>query len=409
MNLRHDLKISCIFVLVCAVLSFVSAQAVAKDKTLSSDEFIRLVLAESPDIGIESANLDVSKAQASGIRINPGMVGLMHMQTADQVSHGIELYQEIPFPTKIIQDKKIRSLDYETQKQFSSLQQTMVISKARVAYIEFWAVTMRLVLLKEKQKWLRQHVEIVRATTLSDNEAKVHLLGVESDVDLLASVVLNAEAEQLAARNVLNTYAPSLKNQKFVPIEPALENPKVGELKSTFVAWKEAELKTKQARVALAKQSYVPDLAVRLQTWNGMETSQVERELMLGMTVPFLYFWQSQAKVKEANAEKAKAAFELQKISQLSESMLSSLVKKLATLKAQILVLQNKTIPRAAHRVDLMKNISTRTSQGLDAHQSVMTDYLDLKLVVIDLRVEYEKNLQEILQLTGNSNEGKPL
>ncbi|QQR81260.1 MAG: hypothetical protein IPJ69_03740 [Deltaproteobacteria bacterium] len=75
-------------------------------------------------------------------------------------------------------------------------------------------------------------------------------------------------------------------------------------------------------------------------------------------------------------------------------------MKKSEALRTQIFTLKNKLIPRATHRVDLAKSISERTMEGLDEHKMVMLDYLNLKLKGIDLRIEYEKNLQAIRQLT---------
>jgi hypothetical protein len=45
--------------------------------------------------------------------------------------------------------------------------------------------------------------------------------------------------------------------------------------------------------------------------------------------------------------------------------------------------------------------------EGLDQHKSVMLGLLDLKIKAIDLRLEFEKNLRELLKLGAqNSGEG---
>lgn len=396
-----NLKTGSILALLCSFLSLVPGQAMAKQK-LSLDEFLNLVRKESLDLAIESATVDAAKFRASGIRIPPGMVGVMQMQDGSDSGTGFEAFQEIPFPTKIAQEKKTRKLEYQNQKQMSEIQKTMVMTKARLAYMEFWASAVKLNVLREKVNWLHHHQKLFRTTLFSDNEAKVHLLGIESETDLLRNDILDAEATLLEKRNVLNNFSPSLQGTDIVPLESAMGNQKFDETKSPLVTWKEKELELKKAKLNLAKQSYVPDLSVRFRSFNGMEMSSVDRELMVGITVPFLYFWQSQAEVKGAHAEKIKSDTELQKMIITAESMRSSLIKKVAALRSQILNLKNTLIPRAAQRVELMKNISPRTMQGLDEHKMVMSDYLDLKMKAVDLRVEYEKNLQEILQLTGN-------
>lgn len=380
--------------------SLLPGQAGAKQK-LSLEDFLNSVRSESPDLTIESANVAASKARASGVRIPPGMVGFMQMQTGGDTSKGLELSQEVPFPTKLIQDKKARRLEYETEKQMGNIQKVGIFAKARASYVEFWAASSRLSVLKEKQSWLHHHTELYRTTTLSDNEAQVHLLGIESETDLLENDILSAEADLVDKRNTLNGFAPSLKDQEVIPAEPAIENPMAGEIQSPFVAWKEKDLKAKQARLSLAKQSYIPDLYVRFRAYEGMPTFQANRELMVGITVPFLNFGQPKAEVDEASAQKTRAVAELQKTKVDSDSMLSSLIKKSEAMRRQIATLKNKLIPRASHRADLVKSLSQRTMEGLDEHKTVMTNYLDLKLKEIDLRVAYEKNFQEIIQLTG--------
>jgi len=382
------------------MLSLLSSSAVAKE-TLPLDRFLKMVYAENPDFTIQNSDVNASKARASGIRIPPGMVGFMQMRESGNIRNGIEVYQEIPLPSKIIQDKRVRNLEYEAQKQVSGIQKTIIIAKARVAYIEFWAALTRLTILKEKRRWLGHHTELYRTTTFSDNQARIHLLGVESELDLLDNEILSADTFLTTKRNLLNVFVPSLENQDIVAVEPALEDPKTNGGKSPFVTWKEKELKAKQAELSLAKQAYLPDLSVRLRAYGGSQIVQANNELMVGITVPFLNFWQPNAEIKEASAKKMRANAELQKMTVETDSMFSSLFKQSGVLKKQLVILKNKLIPRAAQRVELVKNLSQRTMEGLGEHKSVMLDYLDLKLQAVDLRSDYEKNLQEIMQLIG--------
>lgn len=395
------LQASSILVLILGYLSFVPGQAMAKQK-LSLDQFINLVHKESLDLVIESATVDAAKFRASGIRIPPGMVGIMQMQDGSDSGTGLEVLQDIPFPTKISKEKTTRKLAYQTQKQIGDIQKNMILTKARLAYVEFWAAAVKLNLLREKVSWLHHHQELFRTTLLSDNEAKIHLFGIESETGLLKNDILDAEAVLTEKRNVLNNFSPSLQEIDISPLEPAMGNQKFSEMNSPLVTWKEKELELQKAKLNLAKQSYLPDLSVRYRSFNGMKMSSVDRELMVGITVPFLYFWQSHAEVKGAHAEKIKSDAELKKMVITTGSMRSSLIKKISTLRSQISNLKNTLIPRAAQRVELVKNVSPRTMQGLDEHRMVMSDYFDLKIKAVDLRVEYEKNLQEILQLTGN-------
>ena len=104
----------CAFLLLPLLLS---TAALASGTTLTLSEFIAKAEKESPDLAVEKANLSISESRASGIRINPPMVGLMQMKQGSSTTNGIEISQEIPFPTKMAQNKKVRDLEHEAQKE----------------------------------------------------------------------------------------------------------------------------------------------------------------------------------------------------------------------------------------------------------------------------------------------------
>lgn len=371
------------------------------------EEFLKQVQEQSPDLQIEKAMIEESKAKASGIRINPPMIGYMTMTEGDVKTPGYEISQEIPFPTKIAKEKRVRELEAQAQTVGSKYRQNEILVEARKAYIDFWREFEKEKIVSEKKEWLRKHSQIVRSTIRSDSGAQSHYLGIESEVDLLENEVLEIRSNVIQKRNQLKMYAPQLEVTELVPKEPKIESIDVEKNSSShLISWKENQMSAAEAERSLKKQAAIPDLYVRYRSFNSNEMNPRNEEFMIGITVPFLFFWQPQAENAEATAKYQRAQAELQKVRIELDSNLKSLLQKAEAQKTQLETLNEKLIPRAHKRMKLIENLSKRTMEGLDEHRTVMVDYLDLRLKALDARAEYEATLSEILKLV--SKEATP-
>lgn len=375
------------------------------EQVLTMEQFLKEAQTQSLDVAVETANTAVAEAKAKGIRIDPPMVGLMQMKSSMGSANGIEASQEIPFPTKIYQDKKVRNLELEAQKQNSTYQKVVILADARAAYLAFWSVYERSEILKMKKDWLNRHVKLSRSAARSDSSAEVHFLEVESDADLIENEILSLNAELQEKRNQLRIYTPDMAVDKVVPQEPGLMGFEVQKTSSPLVKWKESELAAKEAFLSLKKQSYIPDISVRLRSYdNSSQMPFLGQELMVGISVPFIYFWQPRAEAAEASAQRQRAEVELRKAKIEFESKTISLSARSQSIRAQIKNLKEKLLPRAERRMKLVKNLSARTMAGLDEHNSVMLGYLDLRLKAVELREQYEQTFIELLKISGDQS-----
>ena len=269
-----------------------------------------------------------------------------------------------------------------------------------MAYVSFWSLHERLKILQDKYHWLKHHVKLARATVRSDNAAQIHFLELETEAGLLENEIFALEAEVLEKKNELEIYAPGLITNSITPMEPELEPfPAHGE--ALLVSWKEKEFESKEAMESLKKQSYLPDIALRFKSYNATDSMPQNQEIMIGVSIPFLFFWQPKAEVAEARAQKIKAQAELQKARIESGSKLSSLKVKADSIRKQLKNLKETIIPRAARRKKLVTTLSQRTMEGLDEHNKVARSYFDLKLKALELRLGYENTVKEIIKLAG--------
>jgi outer membrane protein TolC len=382
------------------ILLFQIGTAHADPHTLLLSDFLKRTQSQSPEVKIEKAMSEEAGSRSQGLRISPPMVGLMNMKDASGSNKGIEIYQEIPFPTKIMKEKEVRELEANSQNTLFSYRKNEITLEARQAYFDFWKAFESKKVLEEKQAWLKNHVRISRATARSDSTSQIHLLGTESELDLLENEVLEAQTELTEKANALKTFVPDLQTENMTPeAEPKLETIDVDKnSKSSFIASKESELKAAEASKTLKKQSYLPDIVLRYRSFEGNDTTPRNEEMMVGITLPFL-FGQSKSEASEASARSQRAEAELQKARLAFDTRLSTLTEKSQTLKKQLMLLKDKLLPRAHKRMKLVENLSARTMEGLDEHRTVMLDYLNLRAREINSRIEYEKTLAEILKL----------
>jgi outer membrane protein TolC len=366
---------------------------------LTLEQVLKAVESQSAELQVEKSLKDETTAKASGIRLNPPMVGIMSMRDAGGTNQGIEISQELPFPTKASKELELRRSEAEAQRSNYQYRRNEILLMARNAYFEYWQAYEQEQILKEKRDWLKAHSKIARSTARSDSAAQVHLLGIESQADLLENEVLEAESKVIEKRSSLKTYVPDLQNLESIPVEPKLQSlEKNKPPDSALISWKENELKAAEIGQSLKKQAYLPDLFLRYRGYNGNETTARNEELMVGISLPFLFFWQPQADSREASAKYQRAQASLRKSKLDLENRLTSLVQKAESLKKQLSALNDKLIPRAHKRMKLVENLSQRTMEGLDEHRVVMLDYLDLRMKALDARTQYENTVSEIMK-----------
>jgi outer membrane protein TolC len=397
------LRITCmrtLFWLSLVLTLTIAAPAVAQTLTLS--QFLESVQTQNPDLQIEKHLNEEAVSRAQGIRIPPPMVGIMNMRDGAGTNQGIEVSQQMPFPTKISKEKEVRNLEAEAQRITQSFRNYEILSHARTAFFEFWSAFEKNQITKEKRDWLKKHSKLARASTRADSTAQVHLLGIESDVDMLENEVLESDSSLVEKRNALKTFAPAVNFDQLQPEVPKVTLLKIDpQTKKSKVSLKEAELSMTEAGKSLKNQSYLPDLFIRYRRYNGNDTAPRSEETMVGITLPFLFFWQPQAEKSEASARSQRAAAELSKAQIEAESKFKNLSVKIESLNKQLTALEDTLIPRAHKRMKLVDNLSTRTMEGLEEHRNVMIGYLDLRQKSVEVRMELEKSLSELMTEVG--------
>ena len=402
MNYRI-LKIA--FFLVLSLIEISYAQ-----KFFTQKEYLQLVEKQSPDLMAERAAVDESLARSAGIRLPPPMLGFMNMRESGEQNNGIEFSQEIPLPSKINKDLQMREIEKKTQEKVFNYKSKQILTLAKNAYLDFWMAFEKHRLLLEKKHWYLGHLKISRVVAKSDNASQAHFLEIETGADLIENDLLSAENELFQKKLGLKVYAPLLVLENLVPFTPdsTLEEIKSLELilkdkRNAEISIKEAEVDFMETSRDLKKQSYFPDLFVRYRAYEGNQMTPKNEEFMVGVTLPFFYFWQPKAEIKELEAKVARARAELNKVSIESTNLIAGNLKKIEVLQEQLKRLKEKMIPRAQKRAKIVEIQPARSMEILDSQRMVWLDLLQMREKEIEIKVELEKLISETQKL-GDSN-----
>lgn len=415
----HEVKISSIFkwIKICHKLSLVSVsrgmtmkiqifffvilliQPAFGDELLPLDQFLNEVRGQNLSLKAEEASATASREGTSGIAIPPPMVGVTQLSDQSGKANGFEISQTIPFPTKLSNDHSARKFESEARTAMRNVKEREVLADAKLRYFMLWKAQEKIALLQEKKGAIAQHLKLAQAATRSDSFLKIHLIKSEGDFDLLENEIIQAEQErrerQVQISESLNrdpkSYKPVAKEFSVSPLpkQISLEMPNQIEVKKF-------ELEALKAREGESRSSWFPDLNLRYREMGGTQMNPRYSEIMVGASLPFVFFWEPKAASGKASAQRLQGEYLLAQEKRQIESRREILFVKAESLKRQLDQFKDKLLPRAEKRMRLVHNLAPRDMETLQDHREAMEAFPELKLKVLDIREQYEEVIAEL-------------
>ncbi len=374
--------------------------AVSKS-SISLSEYLSLVKEQSRQIQESHWDLTAAQSKDSGPKLPAPMIGVMRMTESGLSQNGYEVSQEVPFPSKLTEENRRNELEVQFQKQAYTNRIQETLWMAKISYFEFWMARHHIELLEQKRDFYQKHISQVRAAARSDAEMKMYLLEVDTMIDVLNNEIANAESTLQQKRLELSTYAPQLQTEQLEPVDPVfaeIEFPKTED--SNLVKIKEKELLVVRSEKAMKNRSYWPDLYVRFRSYNANEMNPANQELMLGITLPFLWVWERRAETGEAQAILAKTELQLQQARSDYERGSQISRERLKSLYTQIETYRDHLIPKIQKRFQFSKTLSIRSMSSLNSLRSVANDLFESQLRLAELEVEAQRLAADILKNT---------
>lgn len=391
------MKISSWIVLFFIIIS-VSFSVHAEDH-LSLDNFLGEVRKENLSLKVSSAQTEAAKANAVGVNLPPPMVALTQMQDQSGQAGGFEISQSVPFPTKLSNDHSSRTYESQAREKMSQITEKQVLAQGRLLYFNLWREQERLDLLREKKSAIHQHIKLATAGARSDNFLRIHVLKAESDFDLLENEILSSQ--QLLRE--IQIQMAEFTNKDPGQFKPVVDEPPIASLPTETelstpgqTQAKELEFESLKSKESEAKENWFPDLNLRYRESGGTSMNPRYNEVMLGVTLPFVFFWEPEATSNRAYVERLRGELELNQEKRKIDSRKTSLLTKGESLRKQLDLFKEKLLPRAETRMRLVRNLAPRDMETLQDHREAMEAFPDLKMKALDLRMQYEEVAAEL-------------
>lgn len=398
--------------IVWIVFMFIAGNLALANGQIELEDFIRKVRAQNLSLKVESAKVQVAESKAIGLNIPPPMLGINQMNRGSGlISNGFEVSQVIPFPTKLSHELSAREYAAKSQKESSLVGTNEVLFKAKILFFDLWFLQEKRGVLQERGKILESHIKLTKSSVRSDSFANVHLLKVESELDLLGNEILQYEQsvqEKLLEIAVFLNEDPAQFKMR-VKVPPLSLLPDINSTsESPQVKTVQLNLESLKAKESEMKSTWFPDLSLRYKEIGLPGSGMNDKEIMLGFTLPFLFLWEPQSQVQASQGQRLRAEYELEIVKKNSEAERITLVSRAKSLRSQLVVLNEKLIPRAKKRMKIVHNIVPRDMESLQDHRATMDVFPDLKLEALELRIQYEQTvakLERFLSKRGASND----
>ncbi|GIL18700.1 MAG: hypothetical protein BroJett040_24510 [Oligoflexia bacterium] len=390
------------------IIVFRSFGISAQTLTLKYQDYIDQVKGKNYELKIENSKVQAAQAKSKGISLPPPMVSLTQMRQGEsETVNGYEISQMIPFPSKIHHDSTSRQNELHMQELGSKARSVQILAESRLLYYHLWAVQRKIDLLKEKKEALEEHLRLTRSSVRSDSFASAHLLKTESDRDLLDIEIESERQSQQKIQADLFLQMGQEPGDALIIVEE-LSLPQVSELKNDVSADAvqiqslEKGLEVARSREKEASASWLPDLTLKYKEVGASSMSVSSKEWMVGMTLPFLFFWEPQSISKMASAERLQAEYELEKSRRSVKLQHGQLMYKLKSIEKQYRDYQEKIIPRAVKRMKVTHNIAPRDMESLIDHREAKESLPEYKLRALELRTQLEENYAELQKIGGD-------
>ncbi len=369
---------------------------------LTLNDFLKKVMTQNLNLKLEVAKKNLAEEKSVGLRLPPPMLGITR-NNEETSSNGLEISQEVPFPTKLKADYNARIIESKAQQAMLKASHSEIISKAKNDYINLWITQEKIEVINQKKRILEEHIRLSKSAVRSDSFLNIHLLKAESDLGLLENEIestrqLLKEKKYIMA-DIINVDPQSFDIEALEP--PMSPIPKLSDFESTpQIASLKLILEGLRAREVEAQASWLPDFNLKYKEMNATRMSNKYREIMVGITLPFIYFWEPKASSNVANIEKLQAEINLNKERRNIDTKFAILTSKVESLQMQLLNLKRKLIPWAEKRMKIIHNIAPRDMETIQDHRETMEAFPNLRLIELELRMQYEEAVSELEKYT---------
>lgn len=362
----------------CLVLLWMPEDAVfGEDKKLPLDEVIHAVLEQNPEIlsARQKAKAAQEKIPQETALKDPeaGVVqwsipSNFNITEADET--WFSLSQTFPFPGKLGQRKKMALIEAALAAEEAREVARRVVSQAKKSYYDLFFAEKALETIHEQVSLAKKFSKIAQEKFAVGEVGQQDLLRAEIALLDLSNMRASLEQERTLAiahlHTAMNRPQPSSLGTPHIPeipmFEPQEELLQEAVLNSSRIRIHALSIQHRKEAVSLAKQDYLPDLMAEVAYWQ-VHAGPNRWMASLKINLPWLNRNKYQSKLRESEAEVARAQFDHQAALNEGHFIIKDLLtkyragKRIATLyEGGILPLARQSLESAAAGYQTKKN-----------------------------------------------------
>ena len=328
------------------------------------------------------------------------------------MENSIGVRQMIPFPTKLTAESKEKNLEARAADSRLEARILEITAEAKEVFFELYGIRKKIEFLEEKKKIFEDHYKRLRASALSDRIVQAHRLWVQTEIALIENDLIAAHESERVGQGKLNVVMGISPDQSIAQLEelPPSSLPKDQTLSPSHPELQSAEYSKAAAEKALSgsRSLWLPDLSFQYRSarrFDGLMPNY--SEVMVGVTLPFLFFWEAKGEVSAAHARAQAAANQVEKVRlDLQQDVLESRARA-ESLRAQLANYDTKIIPQAEKRSRIAHGLVPSDPESLMEHREAMESLVQLRLAEVSIRVDYEKSVAKLERLLARGTESK--
>jgi outer membrane protein TolC len=317
-------------------------------------------------------------------------------------SVGIE--QTIPFPTKLTSEAKEKGFAAEAAEVTLQAEVLRLTAAAKASFYDLYEARKKIELLDRKKSVFEEHYRRLRASALSDRIVQAHRVWVQTEIGLAENDLIVARENERVDEGKLNVVMGNPPERPLPDLEdpPVSALPAAGELPASHPELRSGEFREQAAAAAVtgANSRWLPDLSLhyrRAHRFDGLMPDY--SEVSVGVTLPFLFFWESRGQADAASARAQTASFTLEKARQDLRMELLESRARAESLRAQLETYRAKIIPQAEARMKIAHGLVPSDMASLREHREAMESLVNLHLSALSIRVNYEKAVAKLESL----------
>jgi cobalt-zinc-cadmium efflux system outer membrane protein len=411
-----SMKIPALFI---SFLVTISANSYAEEAKLSLREAIKVAEGHHPDLNLQKARVDEANAQKQSAPSLPppslffsAMGSNGPLNSDGRMENSFGLSQTIPFPTKLTAESKAKGYEVDAADAKLQAETLRIRAEVKATFFDLCGARKKIAFLEEKKVIYQEHSQRARSATLSDRIMQAHLVWVQTELELVNNELIVAREEERISNGKLNV---ALGSDPSIPI-PELEDPPLSELpKSSDLQSSNPELRaltfsrdSAQASLTQAKSLWLPDLSITYRNarrFDGLMPNYSEGTI--GITLPFLFFWETSGQTAAANARVQEAEAKVEKTRNDLKMQLLEARAHAESLREQALNFENRIIPQAEKRMKIAHGLVPSDMESLNEHRDSMESVIKLKLAALNVRIDFEKTVAKLESLLAGNELGQ--